>query len=99
MAVKMNQKLVPVPIFDGTQKSLAKFWIKTRAYGGMKGFQKALKPEREMSLPEMEEDEVEIDSEAYKVHERNLAAMMYLILAFTTEMNMNMIARGKWMSC
>ena len=90
----MNLKLVPVPLFDGMQKNFAEFRIKMRAYGGMKIFQKALKPEREMSLPEMEEEEVEIDSEAYKVCERSLTEMMYLILAFTMEMNMNMMARA-----
>ena len=61
----------------------------------MKGFQKALKTEREMSLPEMEEEEVEIDSKAYKARERNLAAMTYLTLAFTMEMNMNMITKAQ----
>ena len=40
----MNTKLVPVPIFDGMQQNFAKFWIKMKAYGGMKGFQKALMP-------------------------------------------------------
>ena len=52
-----------------------------------------MKPEREMSLPDMEEAEVEINSKAYKVREKTLTAMMHLTLAFTTEMNMNMIAR------
>ena len=91
----MNTKLVPVPIFDGMQQNFAKFWIKMKAYGGMKGFQKALKPERETNLPETEEEEFEINSEAYKAHERNLAAMMYLILAFSKELFMNMIARAQ----
>ena len=41
----------------------------------------------------MEDSEVEVDSEAYKVSERNLATMTYLTLAFTMEMNINMIAK------
>ncbi len=40
----MNMKLVPVPTFNGRQKNFGKFWIKMRAYGGIKGFQKALMP-------------------------------------------------------
>ena len=50
----------------------------------MKGFQKALKLERELSLPVTEDTEVEEDSEAYKARERNLVAMTYLTLAFTS---------------
>ena len=65
-----------------------------RAYGGIKGFQKALKPEREVSLPATEDAEVKVDSEVYKVRERNLAVMTYLTLAFTTEKNINMIAKA-----
>ena len=100
MSAELNLKSMPVPIFDGTQKNFAKFWIKMRAYGGMTGFQMALKPERETSLPEMEEEELEINSEMYKARERNLTAMKYLTLAFTTEMfttemNKNMIATAQ----
>ena len=95
MATKMSLKSIPVPIFDGMQKNFATFRIKMRAYGGMKGFQKALKPEKEVSLPAMEEEEVEIDSEVYKAHERNLAAMTYLTSAFTMEMNINMITKAQ----
>ena len=42
-----------------------------------------MKPEREVSLPVTEDKEVKVDSEAYKAHERNLAAMTYLTLAST----------------
>ena len=78
------------------KKNFAKFWIKIRAYGGIKGFQNALKPKRETNLPEMEEDEVERHSEACKARERNLAAMTYLSYLFSTELNINMIARAQW---
>ena len=95
MATEMSLKLIPVPMSNGTQKNFATSWIKMRANGSMKGFQKALKPEREVSLPAMEDTEVEVDSEAYKACERNLAAMTYLTLAFTSEMNINMIAKAQ----
>ena len=61
----------------------------------MNGFQKELKPERKMSLPVTEDTEVKVDSEAYKARERNLAMMTYLTLAFTMEMNINMIAKAQ----
>ena len=95
MATKKSLKSIPVPMFNGMQKNFATFWIKMRAYGGMKGFQKALKPERELSLPATEDTEVEEDSEVYKARERNLVAMTYLTLAFTSEMNINMIAKAQ----
>ena len=95
MTSEMSLKLIPVPMFDGMQKNFATFWIKMRAYGGMKGFQKVLKPERELSLPVTEDTEVEEDSEAYKVRERNLVVMTHLTLAFTLEMNINMITKAQ----
>ena len=94
MSSKLGIKLVSVPTFDGMQKSFSMFWIKMKAFGGVKGFQKVLKPEREEDLPAMEETVVNENSAIHKKGDQNLAAMMYLMLAFSTETNMNMIARA-----
>ena len=60
----------------------------------MKGFQKALKPEREEDIPATEEIVVDENSAAHKAGNQNLAAMMHLTLALLMETNMNMIARA-----
>ena len=61
----------------------------------MKGFQKALKESAEVDLPTSEESEVEEGSNADKARNRNLDAMTYLTMAFTTESNMTMIMRAQ----
>ena len=61
----------------------------------MKGFQKALKESAEVDLPTSEEAEKEEGSNADKARNRNLNAMMYLMMAFTTESNMTMIIRAQ----
>ena len=95
MTSDLGLKSVSVPTFDGTQKNFSMFWIKMKAFGGVKGFQKALKPEREEDLPATEETVVDENSAAHKARDRNLMAMTYLTLAFSTEANMNMIARAQ----
>ena len=76
-------------------KSFLLFWTKFKVFAGKKGFQKALKESAEAYLPTSEEVEVEEGSNADKAHNRNLNAMMYLMMAFTTESNMTMIMRAQ----
>ena len=95
MTSDLGIKLVSVPTFNGMEKNFSMFWIKLKAFGGVKGFQKALKPEREEDLPATKETVVDENSAAHKARDRNLMAMTYLTLAFLTETNMNMIARAQ----
>ena len=95
MPSDLGIKLVSVPTFDEMQKSFSMFWIKMKAFGGVKGFQKVLKPEREEDLPATEETVDDENSAAHKACDRNLMAMTFLMLAFSMEMNMNMIARAQ----
>ena len=57
----------------------------------MKGFQKVLRENAETDLPPFEEAEVEEGSNANKACNCNTNAMMYLIMAFTTEPDITMI--------
>ena len=91
----LNVKTIQVPLFDGMPKSFSLFWTKFKAFAGMKGFQKALKESAEVDLPTSKESEVEEGSNADKSRNRNLNAMTYLTMAFTTESNMTMIMRAQ----
>ena len=91
----LNVKTIQVPLFDGTPKSFSLFWTKFKAFAGMKGFQKALKESAKADLPTSEEVEVEEGSNADKARNRNLDAMTYLMMAFTTESNMTMIMHAQ----
>ena len=91
----LSVKSIQIPLFDGTPKSFSLFWTKFKAFAGMKGFQKALKETAEADLPESEEAEVAEGSNADKARTRNLDAMTYLTMAFTTESNMTMIMRAQ----
>ena len=82
-------------MFDGMPKRFSLFWTKFKAFAGMKGFQKALKESAEVNLPTSKESEVEEGSNADKACNRNLDAMTYLMMAFTTESNMTMIMRAQ----
>ena len=64
-----------------------------KTFGGLKGFQRALKSERETGLPEMEETVVAEGSEAQKAPVQKLAAMAYLTLTIWTEIKVKMIAK------
>ena len=95
MSSDLGIKSASVPTLDGMQKKFSMFWIKMKAFGGVKGFQKVLNPEREEDLPAMEETVADENSAAHKARDWNLAAMMYLTLAFSMETNINMIARAQ----
>ena len=91
----LNVKTMQVPLIGGTPKHFSLFWTKFKSFAGMKGFQKALKESVEADLTTSKEVEVEEGSNADKAHNRNLDAMTYLMMAFTTESNMTMIMRAQ----
>ena len=86
-------KKIQVPVFSGKSDEFQVWWMRFKAYATLIGFAMAINQTKETDLPDNEtestaEPHTDKNKEAKK---RNLTAMYYLTLAFTTDAMMGVI--------
>ena len=88
-------KSIQLSLLNGTPESFWYFWMKLKAFAGMKGFQKVLKESSDVDFPPSKDAEVVEGSNANNEHNCNVKKMTFLTMAFMMESNMMMIMRAQ----
>ena len=86
-------KKMQVPVFSGKPEDFQVWWMRFKAYATLIGFAVAIGQTKETDLPDNEEETTTVThtDENKAAKKRNLTAMYYLTLAFTTDAMMGVI--------
>lgn len=96
MASSNEQTSVKIPTFDGKEQGFTMFWMRFKAYAGVKGFIPAIQDVMETDMPMDESTPLDPNTDTREIaaKKRNALAVASFTMAFTTAALMMLVHRA-----